>query len=218
MKRAICPSCEKVNGIRLLWGEPDSQAIFDTERGEIKLGGRITTNAALDRHCRSCGHQWESVLFPQNVRTEKSAAMAELGKKTSSSQAAPVQRAKRKKSGRRVKSTPKPAESLALQKSATAMSSTPAPVYKPSWEPVKPDKHVSFKPTIFVFIAVLLLFLVIAGPARCFDGWASGLIGRSGACSHHGGVNGFFRGLAFFFSLITAVYFHYHRVLKAHRS
>lgn len=215
MKRAICPSCEKVNGIRVVWGEPDSQAIFDAEHGEVKLGGCVPANTALDRHCRSCGHQWESGLFPQNERTGKIDMKAKVRTKASATQAAPVQRTKRKALGRHVRSTSKTRESPSLQESTVTMSATPAPVYNPSRKPVKPVNHVSFKPTIFVFITVLLLLLFIAGPARCSDGWASGSIGRSGACSHHGGVNGFFRGLAFFFSLITAAYFHYHRVLKA---
>ncbi len=30
----------------------------------------------------------------------------------------------------------------------------------------------------------------VLGPATCRDGWASSSIGRSGACSHHGGVSG----------------------------
>ena len=39
-----------------------------------------------------------------------------------------------------------------------------------------------------VFSIVALGYLL--GPATCRDGWASPSIGRSGACSHHGGVAG----------------------------
>jgi hypothetical protein len=39
-----------------------------------------------------------------------------------------------------------------------------------------------------IFSIVALVYVL--GPATCRDGWASPSIGRSGACSHHGGVSG----------------------------
>jgi hypothetical protein len=41
---------------------------------------------------------------------------------------------------------------------------------------------------IVVGAAAWLLAAILVGPASCRDGWSSPSIGRSGACSHHGGV------------------------------
>ncbi|RWM79504.1 MAG: hypothetical protein EOR81_10870 [Mesorhizobium sp.] len=39
------------------------------------------------------------------------------------------------------------------------------------------------------FIATMIVVGMFMGPTTCNSGWASGSIGRRGACSHHGGVN-----------------------------
>ena len=47
-------------------------------------------------------------------------------------------------------------------------------------------------PTFYAFLALIIALIVIdlLTPALvCMDGWESQSIGKSGACSHHGGVN-----------------------------
>ena len=43
---------------------------------------------------------------------------------------------------------------------------------------------------IAVYFITVTILGSIEGPTVCSDGWASGSIGRQGACSHHGGVQG----------------------------
>ncbi|GEM_PF-1499385 len=51
------------------------------------------------------------------------------------------------------------------------------------------ERHLK-KFTAAVFILTLILLKLIIGPVTCNSGWKSPSIGRSGACSHHGGVAG----------------------------
>jgi hypothetical protein len=41
---------------------------------------------------------------------------------------------------------------------------------------------------LLTFLILLKLMTPLVHPTVCRDGWASGSIGRRGACSHHGGV------------------------------
>ncbi|XLZ68555.1 topoisomerase DNA-binding C4 zinc finger domain-containing protein [Massilia sp. SR12] len=68
--------------------------------------------------------------------------------------------------------------------------------------------------SILVFFAVWGLLLLLVGGAVCSDGWASGSIGRAGACSHHGGVRTWPNVLVFFISAVVAFKFHHSRQLK----
>lgn len=43
---------------------------------------------------------------------------------------------------------------------------------------------------VLAFIVAINGIGFFAGPTTCADGWASPSIGRQGACSHHGGVDG----------------------------
>src|SRR5690606_31864016 len=52
---------------------------------------------------------------------------------------------------------------------------------------------------------------ILIGGAVCSDGWASPSIGRSGACSHHGGVRTWPYVLIFFVSLVVSSWFHVRR-------
>lgn len=46
---------------------------------------------------------------------------------------------------------------------------------------------------VFVLTAIVVRYM--SGPPVCSDGWHSSSIGRSGACSHHGGVRHGWGGL-----------------------
>jgi Na+-driven multidrug efflux pump len=52
-------------------------------------------------------------------------------------------------------------------------------------------------------IVSIVLLSYLLGPVTCRDGWHSLSIGRSGACSHHGGVSG--HGWATLISLIIGI-------------
>ena len=186
MKRAICPSCEKNNGVQLLWGMPDAAALKLAEKGEGELGGCVITDMEIDRHCRSCAHQWNSSLFPNNERAGKS----------------DLQNKYRKQDGSKSDLPPisSPAETIA-----------PIPAIHKHQVPVPQKEHVSFIPTVIVFILAWIVISLLAGPLVCGDGWASGSIGRQGACSGHGGVNKLPQTLAFFASAALAFVFHFRR-------
>jgi hypothetical protein len=67
---------------------------------------------------------------------------------------------------------------------------------------------VRWLPTLALFFVVWIFGLLLAGAVTCADGWASGSIGRHGACSHHGGVNTLPRALALLLALVVAIVFH----------
>lgn len=55
------------------------------------------------------------------------------------------------------------------------------------------------------FVAAMIVIGMFMGPTTCNSGWASGSIGRRGACSHHGGVNHGPAQLRFFTSILFGV-------------
>lgn len=69
-------------------------------------------------------------------------------------------------------------------------------------------KSPSVIPAILVFIVTFLIFSVLFGGAVCSDGWGSRSIGRTGACSHHGGVSKWPSVIAFIASAFIAFIFH----------
>ena len=54
-----------------------------------------------------------------------------------------------------------------------------------------------------VFLVLQVIASFVLGEITCSDGWASGSIGKQGACSHHSGVDGSV-GLFIFLMAITA--------------
>jgi len=55
------------------------------------------------------------------------------------------------------------------------------------------------------FVGLSVLAGQLLGPVTCRDGWASGSIGRQGACSWHGGVDRSRGALSFVFMVIGGV-------------
>jgi hypothetical protein len=55
--------------------------------------------------------------------------------------------------------------------------------------PCKDAKVKSVAIGIAVFFISLMTLGLFIGPLACWDGWESPSIGRSGACSSHGGIN-----------------------------
>jgi hypothetical protein len=60
-----------------------------------------------------------------------------------------------------------------------------------------------FRIGVLTFLLVYAVALVVAGPLTCSDGWHSPSIGKQGACSSHGGVNGEPRRIALIVSIVT---------------
>ncbi len=51
--------CSRTNLI--LYGYPAIEAFEQSERNEIKLGGCVLMEGQPERHCTSCGHEWQIV-------------------------------------------------------------------------------------------------------------------------------------------------------------
>lgn len=196
MEKTTCPSCQKEEGILLLWGFPDENSFQRSAKGEVELGGCVPSNLNLNRHCRICGYRWESHQ-PLQQKTERT------GKKEKP--AVLVARAKTKRH-RKAKSI---RNEFNIKKSIMDRHEKPA---------LPPKKSISVLPTLIVFVLALIITFVLAGGVLCGDGWASSAIGRAGACSHHGGVNRFPQKMAFFASVILTIIFHIHRERRINSS
>jgi len=59
LKKERCPSCGELEGLPLVWGDPDEETQQAVTRGEIILAGRVIWRDFLDFECRKCGHQWQ---------------------------------------------------------------------------------------------------------------------------------------------------------------
>lgn len=194
MKRAICPACGKNYGVVLLWGERTAEEAHQATRGNAVLGGSNPAGQQEDRQCRRCGHQW--VALDNTPRGEEQALKT------------------------RKAAAPRPvlAQTEIPRRAATQTpAAAPAPRrYGPP--PPKPAQPViALWPSLLVFVLVWVIGFVIMGAVTCYDGWASPSIGRSGACSHHGGVNPFPRIIAFVAALVVAFNFHGFRQRRADR-
>lgn len=79
------------------------------------------------------------------------------------------------------------------------------------------QKNISIAPTFYFFVLIMVACLLLIGGAVCSDGWKSGSIGSSGACSHHGGVRTWPGWVALIFSLFVSFKFHELRTYLAFR-
>ncbi|CAM2789367.1 hypothetical protein [Janthinobacterium lividum] len=189
MEKTTCPSCQKVEGIPLLWGFPDEKLFQRSANGEVQLGGCVVSNLKLNCHCRNCGYQWEAQqpLHSQIQRTVKKKKPAAL-----------VIRAKSKRHRK--------TNSIRNQRNTEK-----SPMNRHEKSLPQPKKSISLLPTLIVFVLALVITFTVTGGVLCGDGWASSVIGRAGACSQHGGVNRLPQKLAFFASIVVAILFHIHR-------
>lgn len=190
MKRSICPSCHKREGVALLWGYPDGEDLELNSRREVVLGGCIVDDIDLNRECRSCGHRWNSALLTEDKPPVQSLTHATAQKTTKSTL---------------------PTKTAIHDVSRFEIDGKMDAATRP--QPIS----VSLLPTFAVFVLTLLVVFACAGAISCSDGWASGSVGRSGACSHHGGVNRLPGVLALVLSVFAAAKFHFYRINRAHR-
>lgn len=193
MNRAICPICQARKGVRLLWGYPSDEAMVLANKGEVELGGCIVLNTALDRHCLSCEHRWESSKHPE---CEPASGKRGGGRR------------KRKVETSTNKSRSQDPTSLPPVEGSTGGA-------QPQGGTAAATAVVSSIPAWIVFGLMLIVTFVIAGPVVCSDGWASGSLGKRGACSHHGGVSYWPQIVAFWVSAIVALQFHRFRCHRA---
>lgn len=180
--------CAKREGVPLIFGFPHGEDFERQERGEVILAGCVVDSDS-DMQCRSCGFQWSSV--------REFGEKAERG--TVEKPTAP---------GLSLQSPERVGEPLAREAAVTRRSAT---------QPRRPTPKVSLIPTIAVFVAAMIATSFLVGAVACSDGWTSGSIGRSGACSHHGGVNHLPGTLRLLFSLFVAWYFHLWRSSRTER-
>mgnify|MGYP001545356957 CR=1 len=186
--RQVCPACAKREGIPLIFGFPQGEDFERQERGEAILAGCVVDSDS-DMQCRSCDFQWSSV--------REFGEKAERG--TAEKPTAP---------GLGLQSRGRVGEPSVRDAAVTRRSAT---------QPRRPTPKVSLIPTITVFVATMIATSFLVGVVACSDGWASGSIGRSGACSHHGGVDRLPGTLRLLFSLFVAWYFHLWRSNRAER-
>ncbi|PRZ49221.1 hypothetical protein BX589_126130 [Paraburkholderia fungorum] len=184
--RQACPACAKCEGVPLIFGFPHGEDFERQERGEVILAGCVVDSDS-DMQCRSCDFQWSS--------------LREVGEK--------VERGTVEKptaTGLGLQSRERVGEPSVRDAAVTRRSAT---------QPRRSTPKVSLTPTISVFLATMIATSFLVGAVACSDGWASGFIGRSGACSHHGGVNHLPGTIRLLFSLFVAWYFHLWRSNRA---
>lgn len=58
----VCPTCAATDSIPIMYGKPADELVQQADRGEVILGGCVPHRE--DRHCRSCGHEWQTPDHP----------------------------------------------------------------------------------------------------------------------------------------------------------
>jgi hypothetical protein len=183
VKRAICPACGTNYGVPLLWGVRSEEEQYQAERGNAVLGGANLENSASDHHCRRCRHRWvagnaSTVTITLPVRP------LSPNKDDQALFADPMQG---------LPNLRRPAIHGASEEHTATASPTPL---------------VTLGPSFAVFFVAWLFGLALVGGVVCSDGWVSGSIGHSGACSHHGGVGRLPHILVLFAAAIIAFNVH----------
>jgi len=57
----VCPQCKQKTGVNILYGHPDIESFEAAERNEVMLGGCALIEGQPERHCTSCGNEWQIV-------------------------------------------------------------------------------------------------------------------------------------------------------------
>lgn len=186
INRHRCPACAKCEGVPLIFGFPREEDFERQERGEVILAGCVAASDS-DMQCRNCDFQWSSVRGPVE-KTERDTVDTATIRVRSNESLQPV-------------SEPTVRDAAGARLSAT--------------HPRRPDSKVSFIPTVAVFVVAMITTSLLFGAVACSDGWTSASTGRSGACSHHGGVDHLLGMLRLLFSLFSAWRFHLWRMNRA---
>ena len=53
-----CPSCNSINVVPIMYGYPGPEAVSDSDRGKVHLGGCIVDFSQPDKFCKDCEHKW----------------------------------------------------------------------------------------------------------------------------------------------------------------
>lgn len=197
MKKSKCPLCKKWEGVPLILGYPNPEDFELESRGEVILGGCVLGDEEVDRQCRNCGHQWNFVS---------------LSADSTSNQTLEIYSRDKNQKRRKLNKTKSQAD-LITQNLQTVQID--GPINNTNRQQQAKRTRISIFPTIAVFFILLLIGFALVGAASCNDGWLSGSIGRSGACSRHGGINRWPQILILVISAIIALLFHIHRDNKA---
>lgn len=198
MKKSKCPLCKKWEGVPLILGFPNPEDFELESRGEAILGGCVLGDKEVDRECCNCGHQWDSVSLFADDNSNQSLEINTIDKKQKT---------------RKLKAQNKKQINLTIQQLKPVQIDGQTINLKKDQSSKR--KRISIFPTIGVFFILILIGFALVGAASCSDGWQSGSIGRSGACSRHGGINRWPQILIFTISAIIAWLFHTYRANKA---
>ncbi len=58
IKHRQCPKCGSNNSMKILYGEPNGEAIMLEVEGKIKLGGCLITDISPEYFCKDCENEW----------------------------------------------------------------------------------------------------------------------------------------------------------------
>ncbi len=184
--RQLCPACAKREGVPLIFGFPSDEDFREQERGNVILAGCVLDSES-NLQCRKCAFRWRSRQGDkEKVDLDTEARAA--------------------KSRSLVRLSERMDDPLIPQSAGERDSTIPSSGRGP---------NVSVVPAIVCFIFAMIVMSFFEGAVTCSDGWASGAIGRSGACAHHRGVNSLPQGIRFLLSLLVAWAFHRWRVNRA---
>jgi hypothetical protein len=57
-----CPICDHVEGVPLVWGDPNDKTYQAWRRGEVSLAGQLfkyrEDGSLPEYECQACGHWW----------------------------------------------------------------------------------------------------------------------------------------------------------------
>lgn len=63
-ERFVCPKCKRREGVRIVYGDFDPDALASI-RGDFVLGGGCVPVDGPERECSACGHQWRIRRSPR---------------------------------------------------------------------------------------------------------------------------------------------------------
>jgi hypothetical protein len=63
--RPRCARCGSIDTIRIVYGLPSFETAEAEDRGELAIGGCLSSEESPDRRCKACG--WEFNVLTENV-------------------------------------------------------------------------------------------------------------------------------------------------------
>jgi len=54
-----CPNCNSTNVVPIMYGYPGPEAVADSDKGRVHLGGCIVDIMQPDLYCKDCDCKWQ---------------------------------------------------------------------------------------------------------------------------------------------------------------